>query len=138
MTKTNFTNRFGLIALVLSLFASTAFAASTTQPFQTSSIGFYEGTPQLVVHVPNNQRLVVEQISGYCSDAPGGILYMYSDDPVTHNIHGAEYVSSDVTVKTISDPARFYADPGLNLNLRLINSPGGICHITVSGYFTSL
>jgi len=165
MTKITFANRFGLIALALvSLFASTAFATSPTQvvvtnspaqpvpmvgvikdtdaparkSFQTTSIGFFVDTPQFVVSVPNNERLVVEHVSGYCSGATGGTLYMYSDEPTTHSIHGLEYLTSDVTIKVISDPVRFYVDPGLNLNLRLINTPSGVCHITISGYYVSL
>jgi hypothetical protein len=154
MEKKSFANRFGLIALMmLSLFASTAFAGNAPAPtqvvvtntpaqpvpmvglvkdsdaparkaFQTGMIPVFAGIPKFVVSVPANQRLVIEHISALCFGVVTGYADLFSVDPSTNFDQGEEYLPADMFSKAISTPVRFYAGPGEDLKITFVNIGG--------------
>jgi opacity protein-like surface antigen len=170
MTKRIFANRFGLVALMLSLFASTAaFATSqpvivtnTTgqpvpvvgltkdsdaparKPFQWGSgLDTNAHTNQFfkVTTVPANQRLVIEQVSGWCGGGMLGYFALWnfrSGVQTHHQFLDATFANG--TNAPASASIRFYVDPGEDLMFLMSNWSSAVkgCDMNVSGYFVNL
>ena len=160
MTKKSFATYFGLVALALSLFASTAFASTATsinvkdvdapgrKPFQTTgAVNVYATaqslTYQSVVTVPANQRLIVNQVSGICSSVNvTGSYVALSSNTQGQNDAGLQFMSKDFTVDfTPANAAiEFFANPGEDFGIKVYNAGAqdGFCYFTISGYFVNL
>jgi hypothetical protein len=160
MTKKSFAAYFGLVVLALSLFASTAFASTATsinvkdvdaagrKPFQTGIVSITvptgQQTFQVLATVPDNQRLVVEYVSGFCNGIGGpGLAYVALNSDAPGAPHKEfEFLGKDFVVDgTPANAAvRFYANPGETFGVYV--SPelysSGYCQITVSGYYVNL
>ena len=158
---------FGLVVLAMSLSASTAFAASTQvlvtntpqqpvpmvglttdnnapgrKPFQTAPI--YVPAPLVdnsvdVVTVPANQRLVIEYVSGFCTNISYAYLASYTPQL---SWTGVVFLPKDFYDGHLpgSSPVRIYSNPGETLKIKITNQTGynGSCYLTVAGYFVSL
>jgi hypothetical protein len=168
MTKRICVNRFGLVALILSLFASTAAFAGAgpsqvivtntpaqavpmvglitdsdtpaRKPFQaewkmTQPVG--SGSGPTITTVPANQRLVIEHVSAYCSGPL--VLSFQESGPASHYQWLPASLASGNFIPAAS-PARFYVDPGADLNVNTVNNGNAAvtCLMTVSGYFVNL
>jgi hypothetical protein len=167
--KNTIVNRFGLIALMLlSLFASTAFAGNTpaatqvvvtntpAQPvpmvgliknsdaparnsLQTLFLSLNPNTIWKVVSVPVNQRLVIEQVSGRCNIVGNGWITLSAVDPSTNNYKGAQFLPDQILHSATSAPITFYADPGSDLILNYVDGGNGAqCSVSLTGYYVSL
>ena len=114
--------------------------ASARKPFQwygTISSNSPNGTLK-VATAPANQRLVLEDVSGYCQ---GGATFL---DLKTWNQNFAvafHYLPAAFWNGTgpTSTPVRFYVDPGVDLDLYMTwsNSPA-YCYMAISGYLVDL
>jgi hypothetical protein len=161
MTKNTFAIYFGLVVLALSLFASTAFASTATsinvkdvdaaarKPYQTGILSIDVPDDGITYHalvtVPDNQRLVIEQVSGFCNNLGGpGASYVALNSDAPGDPHkefeflGKEFVTDNIPA---SASLHFYANPGETFGLAispLFHSGGGYCDLTVSGYFVNL
>lgn len=168
MKNKSFTNRFGLVAvMMLSLFASTAFAGNApaatqvvvtntpAQPvpivglikdsdaparksLQTNFITVIPNSGTKILSVPANQRLVIEHVSGHCTVASTGWISLSAQDPATQLYHGAEFLPDQVLSSTASTPIRFYVDPGLDLYLTYNTGNGSPCSVSLGGYYVNL
>jgi hypothetical protein len=95
-----------------------------------------------VTTVPANQRLVIEQVSGMCSNFSGYItLNAYQYQPAVNDWQylPANFVSGNA-YSPASTPVRFYLNPGADFDFHISNgSPfAGNCYLTVSGYYVNL
>lgn len=154
MTRKSFATYFGLAVLTLSLFATTAFASSATsinvkdtdapgrKPFQTSTISIYAptgiATVVTVTTVPDNQRLVVEQVSGFCNNLweTRGYVALRTDNSF-------EFLDKEFWAdgRPASAAMHYYLNPGETLQFMVANQHGtddSACAMTVSGYFVNL
>ena len=163
-------NHFGLVALALSLFASTAFAGnapaptqvvvsntpaqpvpmvglvkdsdnSARNPFQwdgsfTEYGGGWNNTHK-VISVPANQRLVIEDVAGYCQ---GGVWMLELNSYQLASGYKFHYLPAAFWNGTgpASTPVRFYVNPGEDLDFSVGTTQTGTCNLTVSGYFVNL
>lgn len=90
----------------------------------------------LVTTVPANQRLVVEDVSGYCTS---GINYiaLNSYDAADYTYH---YLPATFWNGTgpASVPVRFYVNPNQQFNFSIGGPQYGTCYLAVSGYYVNL
>jgi hypothetical protein len=91
-----------------------------------------------VTTAPANQRLVIEDVSGYCE---GGSTYleMYTRNqnfaPAFHYLSAAFWNGTGPA----STPIRFYVDPGVDLGFNMnYNNAAAMCHMALSGYLIDL
>jgi len=112
--------------------------ASARKPYQWEGYINENGSDTKIMTVPNNQRLIIEQVSGWCNAA--GRLAMLSGGAATHY----QFLPRDFTDGTGDNAAssvRFYVDPGAAFYLEAspyANNNPYICQITVTGYFVDL
>jgi hypothetical protein len=116
--------------------------ASARKPFQWFGNGIpasISGNTLTVTTVPLNQRLVIEDVSGYCQGSVS-LVYLASHS-ITNGYKGFHYLPATFWNGTgpASTPVRFYVDPGQDFNLLSSASGGsGFCYLAVSGYFVDL
>lgn len=97
-----------------------------------------------VLTVPANQRLVVKQISGMCNGIAGlGAYVSLSAKDQSQNPTGLLFLSKDFTVDftPANDAIEFFVGRGEELGIKMYDAAGqdgGVCLITVSGYFVNL
>lgn len=113
--------------------------ASARKPFQWN--GKLNAAPGAgifkVTTVPPNQRLVIENVSGYCSGISSTLLS--ETDAANSN-----WLFLPPTFWNGAGPAstlvRFYVNPGGDLDFSLNTNPGlpGFCLLGVSGYYVDL
>jgi len=115
--------------------------APARKPFQwfNSIPVSLNGAALTLTTVPLNQRLVIEDVSGYCKGSVT-LVYLVSHS-IANVVKGKHYFPATFWNGTgpASSPVRFYVDPGQDFNL-LIGVQGGTgnCDLAVSGYFVDL
>ena len=115
--------------------------APARKPFQwfNSIPVSLNGAALTLTTVPLNQRLVIEDVSGYCQGSVT-LVYMVSHS-IANGFKAKHYFPATFWNGTgpASTPVRFYVDPGQDFNL-LIGVQGGTgnCDLAVSGYFVDL
>jgi hypothetical protein len=116
--------------------------ASARKPFQwfgtLSQTGAGSNAVLKVTTTPANQRLVIEDVSGYCQ---GGTWILGLDSYSA----GKGYAAMHYLPATFwngsgpaSTPVRFYVDPGFDLNFTMGWTAATTCNLAISGYFVDL
>lgn len=117
--------------------------APARKSFQSVFIRVNSNERGSVVSVPAGQRFVAEHVSGQCVGGSGQIdnyVNIFAEDPSTNYTVGQEFLPGGMLNGTVSEPIRFYADPGMNVILWFADfgGSGGHCEVSVSGYFVNL
>jgi hypothetical protein len=114
--------------------------AAARKPFQwfgTISTNNLNGILK-VTTAPANQRLVVEDVSGFCQGAVTYLDLRTWNQNFTVAFHYLPAAFWNGTGPT-STPVRFYIDPGVDLYLDMTwNTSPAYCHVAISGYLVDL
>jgi len=118
--------------------------APARKPFQWDGImDRYAGAAysSKITTVPANQRLVIEQASGWCGGRMLGYMIMQeyqSGNQLHHQFLPANFADGNNAPASAS--VRFYLDPGAELWLYIYNGSNTLksCDLTLSGYFVNL
>ena len=117
--------------------------AAARKPFQWNG-GFTwygagaSGAAVKVTTVPANQRLVVEDVSGYCQGSANQLnLDTYQLGKGFSAWHYLPAMFWNGTGPT-STEVRFYADPGFDLNFAINANATTTCNLALSGYLVDL
>ena len=116
--------------------------AAARKPFQSHkyfSVPAGSSGSVLLATVPANQRIVLEEVSGYCSNVSGiANVQSYTNQNGTQAI---QFLPEDfVTKKSAATSVRLYANPGETL-FASVNNTGGLaggCSLSVAGYYVDL
>jgi hypothetical protein len=112
--------------------------ASARKPYQWEGYINENGSDTKIMTVPNSQRLVIEQVSGFCNAA--GRLAMVSEGSATH-YEFLPRAFTDGTNDNAASSVRFYISPGDSLYLEAspyANNNPYSCQLSVTGYFVDL
>ena len=106
--------------------------APARKPFQSHkyfSVPAGSSSGVVLTTVPANQRIVLEEVSGYCSNVAG-----------IANIQFFTAQKDFVSKKSAATSMRLYGNPGETLYMGATNTGGlaGGCSLSVAGYYVDL
>jgi len=116
--------------------------APARKPFQSNKFflvpaGSSAGV--ILTIVPANQRIVLEEVSGYCSNVSG--IANVQSFTAQNGTQAIQFLPEDFLLKkSAATSVRLYANPGESLYAGVNNTGGlaGGCSISVAGYYVNL
>jgi hypothetical protein len=162
-------NRFGLIALLSLFASTAAYAgnpatpvivtnttaqpvpvvgiikdsdAPARKPFQSHkyfSVPPGSSSGVVLTTVPANQRIVLEEVSGYCSNVTGIANIQFFT--AQNGTQGIQFLPEDfISKKSAASSIRLYGNTGETLYMGASNTGGlaGGCSLSVAGYYVDL
>jgi len=116
--------------------------APARKPFQSHkyfSVPAGSSSGVVLTTVPANQRIVLEEVSGYCSNVAGIANIQFFT--AQNGTQGIQFLPEDfVSKKSAATSMRLYGNPGESLYMGATNTGGlaGGCSLSVAGYYVDL